>query len=283
MQDNTRCSIIDYVSDKPAQRSRIFLPQNLVTFLEQGEKVVHYADSKTVITDNQFALLAAGNCLMTEKQPVSHNYRSMMLFFDHSVLTDFYIKYAPVIDLAASKYGKSQKPYMVFEKDDFVMNYIASLKFIRPEVSNFSSQKMELKFEELMLYLLEKYPQEMLSFHIRDHNTYSDLEIRKAVEQNITTNLTLEELAFLCHTSISTFKRRFLKIYNTPPGLYFLHRKMEIAKAMLLQNYNPGEVFHKVGYENHSSFSQSFKKVYGLSPKQFQQENLIDPKQSLTG
>ncbi|MCD9014190.1 helix-turn-helix domain-containing protein [Parachryseolinea silvisoli] len=265
--------IYNYVSEKQVGRNKIFLQHNLITLLEQGEKVVHYANNATIIKDTQFALLSAGNCLMTEKLPVDNHYRSTMLFFDNTALTKFFVKYAAIIDKLASTADKYEKPFLVFGKDAFVRNYIASLQFIHPQTS-FSDKRVELKFEELMLYLVEKYPGEMRSFQARTRKEYSDLEVRKAVEQNITSNLTLEELAFLCSTSVSTFKRRFLKLYNVPPRQYFLMRKMEIATSLLLQNENPSEVFYKVGFENHSSFSQSFKQVYGVSPKQYQQQKL---------
>lgn len=274
-------SIYDYVSDRQAPRSKIFLPQHLVSLLEQGEKIVYYADNKTTVTDNQFAILSSGNCLMTEKIPINNSYRSTLLFFDNTALTKFFVKYAAVIDKISSNPRKTNQPFVVFEKDEFIKTYITSLKLIQSKPVLFSDKIIELKFEELMLHLLEKYPNEMLSFQTKSQEEYSDFEIRKAVELNITSNLTLEELAFLCHTSVSTFKRKFVKLYNVAPSQYFLQQKMEIAKSLLLQNENPSEVFYKVGYENHSSFSQSFKQVYGISPKKFQQQNLTASQQLL--
>lgn len=274
-------NIYNYVSNRQTPRNKIFLPQNLVSLLEQGEKVVYYAENKTTITDNQFAILSSGNCLMTEKLPVNNTYRSTMLFFDKTALTSFFIKYASIIDKILSKPEKTNKPFVVFDKDEFIQNYIVSLKLIQSKPTLFSDKIIELKFEELMLHLLEKYPNEILSFHSKNQEEYSEFELRKAVEMNITSNLTLKELAFLCHTSVSTFKRKFVKLYNETPSQYFLRQKMEIAKSLLLQNENPSEVFYKVGYENHSSFSQSFKQIYGISPKQFQQQNLTVPQQFL--
>lgn len=274
-------STYDYVSDKETPRNKIFLPQNLVSFLEEGEKVVYYAENKTTITSNQFAILSSGNCLMTEKLPVNNTYRSTMLFFDDTALKKFFLKYAAVIHEIKPKQNKINKPFVVFEKDPFIRNLITSLQLIQSKPAAFSDRIIELKFEELMLHLLEIYPNEILSFHTRNPEEYSDFEIRKAVELNIPNNLTIEELAFLCHTSISTFKRKFVKIYNLAPNQYFVQQKMEMAKWLLLQNENPGEVFYKVGYENHSSFSQSFKRVHGISPKEFQLKNMTVSKQLL--
>ena len=95
------------------------------------------------------------------------------------------------------------------------------------------------------------------------------------METNITNNISIEDLAFLCNTSLSTFKRRFLKLYGTSPSKWILQRRMEIAKDLLLHHHEkPSEVYHKVGYENHSSFTQSFKQTFGLTPKDFQLQRI---------
>ncbi|ASK29647.1 AraC family transcriptional regulator [Chryseobacterium sp. T16E-39] len=280
-QDKNVLRTYSYFSNVQAQRNKILLHENFINFLEKGEKVVHYANKATTITDAQFAILSSNNCLMTEKLSVDNEYRSTLFFFSDEVLINFYAKYAKLIKAVSTRIEEFEMPLLVFEKDEFINYYIASLKLIQQKSSVISTQMLQLKFEELMLYLLEKYPKAVLSFQTRKVEEYSDIEIKKAVEKNLTNNLTLDELAFLCHTSISTFKRRFLRIYHMVPSKYFLQKKMETATLLLLQNKNPSEVFYEVGYENHSSFSQSFKRIYGMSPKQFQQQNMNVGKQLL--
>jgi len=92
---------------------------------EQGEKVVYYVDSKTTITDGQFALLSSGNCLMTENLPVNNAYRSTMLFFDDTALKTFFVKYSSIIEKISLKPDKTSKPFIVFEKDEFIRTFIA--------------------------------------------------------------------------------------------------------------------------------------------------------------
>ena len=101
------------------------------------------------------------------------------------------------------------------------------------------------------------------------------LEIRKVVENNISSNLTVEELAFLCHLSPSTFKRNFARIYHTTPINWFLEQRMKMAAGMLrLQKEKPSEIFYRLGYENHSSFTKAFRKFYGVSPSEFEGLNV---------
>jgi AraC-like DNA-binding protein len=270
-----------YYSDKKARRNQIFLPQNLISFLEEGEKIVHYAEHKKTITKTHFAILSAGNCLMTEKLPVHNSYRSTMLFFDNAALNEFFIKYGSMVNKISSRTIKTKRPLLVFEKDDFIQSYVDSLKIIQSKPLDFSQKLLQLKFEELMLHLLEKYTDEMLSFQAEKQEEYADFQIRKAVELNITNNLTLQELAFLCNTSISTFKRKFIKLYNTTPSQFFLRQRLKMAQTLLVHNENPSEVYYKVGYESHSSFSQAFKQAFGITPKQYQQQNLDVSRQFL--
>ena len=84
-------------------------------------------------------------------------------------------------------------------------------------------------------------------------------------------------MAFLCHMSISTFKRRFMKLYGKSPNEWFLQERMKIAKELLQQQQEkPSQVYDKVGYESHSSFSQAFRKAFGKTPSEFQLEYLVD-------
>ena len=57
-------------------------------------------------------------------------------------------------------------------------------------------------------------------------NDKEDMIMRKAVENNIGRKITVEELAFLSNLSLSSFKRKFNKIYGMAPqhwGLTNLH------------------------------------------------------------
>jgi AraC-like DNA-binding protein len=74
--------------------------------------------------------------------------------------------------------------------------------------------------------------------------------------------------------SLSTFKRRFARIYGTSPNKWLLEKRMQKAAQMLKQSEcKVSEIYFELGYENLSSFIQSFKQVHGITPKQYQLSN----------
>jgi AraC-like DNA-binding protein len=240
-----------------------------------GEKTMLFADKTVKIKDDEFHFLSASNCVVSMDLSDKQVFRSILIFFDDKTLADFYLKYNTRITNLRKKHKAADEPYVAFKKDAFVLNFIASLDVLFQSAVKISTEMKLLKFEELMLYLLEKYPVQLLSFQNIKVKHSDDLEIRKAVETNITNNVSLEEFAFLCNMSISTFKRRFTRIYGTSPSKWLLQKRMELAKELLLHyNEKPSEVYHKVGYENHSSFTQSFKQSFGITPKEFQLQQL---------
>lgn len=265
----------DYKAALNSLKGKSILHTNAISLVMSGEKTMHFADKTVHINDDEFHFLSSGNCLASVSISPLKEFRSILIFFDNKVLTDFYVKYhAKVNDIKATK-KIIPEPYIAFKKDEFVLHFIRSLQILFASGNVISTAMKLLKFEELMLHLLENYPEQLLAFQNDKNHTLTDFEIRKAVETNIVNNISIEELAFLCNTSLSTFKRRFTQIYGTSPKKWMLQKRMELAKELLHNEHiKPSDVFHQIGYENHSSFSESFKQNCGLTPKEFQEQLL---------
>ena len=256
-------------------RGKSVLSKNAISLVISGEKTMHFANKTVYIKSDEFHFLSSGNCVASMNPSNKEVFRSILLFFDDKTLSDFYIKYDSIISPLKANQKILSQHYIAFKKDSFVSNYISSLDLLLRSTGKISPAMKLLKFEELLLHLIEKYPNQFLSFQTPKCQDLNDLEIRKAVETNITNQINLEELAFLCNTSISTFKRRFIKMYGMAPNKWILQKRMETAKHLLVHhNEKPSDVYYKVGFENHSSFTQSFKKNFGITPKEFQQQQL---------
>ena len=263
-----------YTASAGILNGRSILNKNAISLVISGEKTMRFAEKTVNIKNDEFHFLSTGNCLVSMKLSDKIPFKSILIFFDGSVLTDFYLKYNQKINRLNRKQQLQQEPYIALKKDEFIIHFITSLDILLKNDVPVSGEMKRVKFEELMLHLLEKYPDQLLSFQVLKNKEMDDFEIRKAVETNITNMLNMEELAFLCNISLSTFKRRFFKIYNTSPNKWLLQKRMDLAKDLLIKDEKPSEVFHKIGYENHSSFSQSFKQTFGMTPKEFQIKQL---------
>lgn len=90
------------------------------------------------------------------------------------------------------------------------------------------------------------------------------------LSRNLTSKVTIEELAELCYMSKSWFYELFQKEYGMTPMEYRDSLLMEKACALLRsEELSVTEIAEQLGFENVSYFSKFFRKYQGISPSQY--------------
>ncbi len=258
--------VFNYDFEKIMNRSKIVLEQYVISFLQQGYKEVNFAGAAIQINNSKALMVAQGNCLMTEKDVGSEDYKSILFFFSKSKLTDLLLKKGLLS--YPSKKNQPAAPFFHFEQDEFIKVFTKSLSLHFIFDKKLSRQLLEVKFEEIMIYLIDKYGDNFINFLLHSLENESNLSFKNTIEANKFTRLNIEEIAFLCNMSLSTFKRRFMEVFNATPGNWFKQKRLERAKNILQTGKaKPSEIFNGCGYKNLSHFSTAFKTRFGKSPK----------------
>ena len=259
--------VYDYCSSQEISKQQIILNQNTFSFLIEGNKEVIFDNSDLSIDNRKFLIMKSGHCLMTEKLSEIKNYRSILLFFTNETLSRFIQKF----ELNNSKQNEYKSVHS-FEYDKFIKRFVDSLIDISKLSKTVQKKIIEVKFEEIMLYLIELHGTHIL-YYLTSNNDNLTQNFTRTVESNQLKKLTLKELAFLCNMSISTFKREFEKHYSESPIKWFQNKRLEHAYYLLNQKHKKSsEIYFEVGYENLSSFIQAYKSKYNKTPKQHQTE-----------
>ena len=100
-------------------------------------------------------------------------------------------------------------------------------------------------------------------------------KFEEVIQQNIGANIDLNQLAYLCHMSISTFKRKFKEVYNESPAKYI--SKMKIDKAvdsLLNKNLRISDIAYDLGYDSLTTFNRAFKEQTGKSPSEYRMNQI---------
>jgi AraC family transcriptional regulator, exoenzyme S synthesis regulatory protein ExsA len=252
-----------YKTGRPSARNKILFSQNLICILLEGSKEIFNQVSHAKIDPGKLLLLPTGSVLMSESVAANGRYESVLIFFSNDFLVDFCLRH----NSQTFKKEKDELSLVTLDKDSFLFNYEKSLKLLEHLKEEHNLRKT--KIEELLLYLLKKYPDQVKPFISQALQNSLENKIKQVVLANMEKGLAIDELAFLCNMSVSTFKRRFFEVFHTSPKKYFIERRMEKAKKLLQLNKRTSEIYFELGYSNLSSFSSEFKKHFGVSPKQF--------------
>jgi AraC-like DNA-binding protein len=264
--------IRSYTSGKDSIKNRIVLNQNMINLLVSGTKTVVYPDATAIVNAGELVVLSTGNVLTSELLTGGKQFSSILFYFSNELFNRFLIKYDHLLQSVTPLKGK--QPFLIFKQTIFIKQFIASMQALLTTESELPAAVRVLKLEELLLYLLHFDAERFRAIQIITKDK-EQLQIKKVVESHVGQLITVDELAFLCHMSTSTFKRRFSDIYHTSPQKWLLTRKLEIAAEMLrLPEESPSGVYLKVGYQNHSSFSEAFRNHFGNTPSDYQQQQL---------
>jgi len=237
--------------DKITQCEKIHLHDELtITAIKKGSLNILFTKQKEILKPKELMIInnyiGHGATLNEESKHgyvlyINKNYlEKLNLFYDknyeHILYEDFYKNF---IDLCELIFDENNS--LLFKEENFVCFCL----------------KIFDRFDDLSLIL---------------HNTNSNLayKIKEYLDNNYLEELSLEELSIVFNLSIIHLIRVFKEVFGIPIHSYILNKKVHKAKELLLLNIPIVEVALQSGFFDQSHLNRSFKRVFQITPKQFQ-------------
>lgn len=128
------------------------------------------------------------------------------------------------------------------------------------------------------LYLFFDAMLRSITFELNtDRKSLQDYYIREAlayIEHNFQNDITVEDIARLCGLNRSYFGKIFKDSTGKTPQQFILtYRMIKATELLKLTRLSVGDIGNAVGYPNQLHFSRAFKNIYGISPRQWRNEN----------
>lgn len=97
---------------------------------------------------------------------------------------------------------------------------------------------------------------------------------KRLLEEDIRRDFSIEELANRFHISQTALKSCFKNMYGKPIHTWFMEYRMQRAAEMLMgkEDMSIGDVAFAVGYESAGKFAGVFKRVMGMTPKEYRNQ-----------
>ncbi len=106
----------------------------------------------------------------------------------------------------------------------------------------------------------------------RQQRTLAMQRVLECMEDNLDQSLGIEQLAAEAGLSMFHFVRSFAAIYHVTPHQYLQARRTARAKNLLAQRNTPSDAAAAVGLTDQSHLNRWFKRAYGVTPAQYQQQ-----------
>ena len=87
------------------------------------------------------------------------------------------------------------------------------------------------------------------------------------IDKNITSQLSLENIAKQFFISVSALSHSFKKYTNTTVKQYVNYKKILYSQNLIRSGFNTTEAYIQIGFNNYSTFFRLYKKYLGSSPE----------------
>lgn len=249
-----------------------------------GEEIYETDKNRYAVKDDSFLVMPKGmsysSHISSEKEV-----ESFCVFFGKPFIEDVYRNLTlPVSKLLEVPVDSPKKPveliprfFRSHEKLNFLFqNLKAAVKI--PGVIN-----REI-FEELMFDMLQSIIKNQVD--LPEVETRLDemaaplhfetlrrlLVAKEYIEENITRDVYLSEIADIAYFSPFHFLRIFKEAFGMPPRQYIIDKRLKMAKKLLNNTRKPiNEIAVETGFKTPNYFSRIFRKSMGLTPREFRE------------
>lgn len=156
---------------------------------------------------------------------------------------------------------------MPLSRQEVIPAFIRSLSPYQDAAGKLTTGFAEVKYEELLLILLQQQPE--LADILFDYGLPGKIDLEGFMQHNFTFNVNLARFALLTGRSLSAFKRDFYAIFHETPARWLMQKRLQEAYFLLAQKHQkPSDIYFELGFQDLSHFSFAFKNRFGLAPSQ---------------
>lgn len=263
--DASQMTFVAYRSDVYPERNEVFFEEHAVIVVLEGEKKFSSPTQELHVRKGQILFFRRGCYSMNES--IDANYRSLVFFVNEKMLKEFVSQHLTLFQPGTP--GLPADPILTLNSSPAFTTFIQSLLPYFGAKTPFLNEMLRLKFQELLLHLLELDTSGQLRAVLLHIYQGQKTDLDYLMHTYLLKPLSMAELARLSGRSLSAFKRDFEDRFHTSPGQWIRRKRLEHAHFLLRNTAkNVSEVSMEIGYESVSHFIKAYKQQFGHTPKQ---------------
>lgn len=229
----------------------------VIGFVERGKRNLYCKNKQFIVENGDLILFNPGDIHTCEQiDDEALDYRCINIQED--------VMKKITLEITGKEYLPNFKEVILFHNE-----LVASLRELHLMIME---EEKNLIKEELFLFIIEQLIREYSNIISEENKKEANNEIKTAcdyLENNYMENVTLNQLSNLTGLSKYYLLHSFTKQKGISPYNYLQTIRISKAKKLLEEGVSPIEVAFKTGFTDQSHFTNFFKKLIGLTPKQY--------------
>lgn len=235
-----------------------FIKDHGVSYIVSGQMEAYDGYTKHFYRKGDIVLYRKNALVRFAKFPHPEDgFEAISVILDEPLLQDFAQQYQMIA-------GRSVKESLFkLDEDEMLTAYFTALQTWFGKKPG--EALVEIKKKEMIhLLLLNNKKLKDILFNF---TTPGKINLEGFMNSHFRFNVPVSQLAYLTGRSLATFKRDFVKIFQTSPNRWLQHKRLEEAYYLLEhKKMKAKDVYMEVGFETLAHFSYAFKNKFGVTP-----------------
>lgn len=218
-----------------------------------------YRRCNTILSPNHLGVIQSGEPHAScSEDATGHTLR--LMFFSPKIL----------LSVAETLDGFSKLPVLpsLIVSDALLVEQFLRMHTTLEETS--SQLECETLVFEFLTQLILRYAEDPPGLKELQESTIVK-QVREYLQDNYAENVSLNQLAQIVDRTPAHLVRVFSAEVGLPPHVYQTQVRIARAKILLMQGYPIVTVAQATGFADHAHFSRKFKRLNGITPKQYRQ------------
>jgi AraC-like DNA-binding protein len=236
------------------------------------------SDNIFLLCNNVISLLRKGDLILFNNTDVHGIIADPKLIFDRLVLIfepGFVGELCGTFDLLGCFRGPAGSASHIChlrpEQADTIVSFCDTLAGYNEDDTDIIKLKKKLVLAEMLLEINVLFNESRREeADIDSDPQYEKIELILAyINDNLAGDLSLDAISKRFYISSSYLSTLFKEIMGYPLNTYIINKRILLAAELLKQNHTVTSVTESCGFNNYPHFIRTFKKLKGVSPKQF--------------
>lgn len=243
-------------------KTEVAFEHHMLIWFISGETKIVQADGAHVFRKGDIFLIPRNQLTTVICYPAGGlPHQSVAMHLTKERLKDFYARHPPS--------GKKMplKKVLRFTRHPLLQSCLASLVPYFDLGGHLPENIAGIKIEEAVSIL--RSIDDRVDGLLADFEEPGKIDLTDFMERHFMFNMTLERFGYLTGRSLATFRRDFMKTFQTTPQKWLTEKRLELAHYQIVEKHRkPNDVYVETGFENLSHFSFAFRKKFGYPPNE---------------
>lgn len=247
-------------NSRPEISPEQFIPDHVFFYVVKGAVSCYDGNKTYTFKQGEYCVVRKNRLARYNGEEGDDEFDKIIICFEEKFIRNFQEKHG----ISISRVNPTDT-FVKIKQTNLIPDFIHSLKPYYNSSGRIDKEFEEVKYEELLIILLQTQPDIAGIFF--DYGIPEKINLEEFMNRNYKFNVSIQRFAYLTGRSLSAFKRDFKITFNETPGRWLVQKRLQEAYFLLdKKNKKASEVYLETGFESLSHFSFAFKKLFGVTP-----------------